>query len=233
MSQHIQAFRAQIPPDNTTSHNSSRQTSSSSSPAVLLLKGQLEQHALHVVDIVQYRAAALQRQAAAASSPSHKTHAATGALQPPQQGAEGTSPGSPQRTLRVLEPVKASPHAAMLQQALVQRSQRVEADKQVLVGAAEWAVRLMEQQVVALEAQGWSNAYLAGKRVEVRASSENDSAIATPSDWLASACVTHHSWMLQQLDQKVARTPEVCGVCAMAATSETHDASVCCYSSCY
>lgn len=158
MSQHTQAFRAQFPLDNTTTTSSSSSRNSSSSPAVLLLKGQLEQHARHVVDIVHYRAGALQREAAAASSTSDTTPCSAAKVVTAvqlQQGAEDNPANS---------------HAAMLQQAQVQRSQHVEADKQALAGAAQRAVQLMAQQVVALEAQGWPNAYLAGKLVEVRAS---------------------------------------------------------------
>jgi hypothetical protein len=203
ISQHIQAFRGQTPLENTPyNSSSSSRHNSSSSPSVLLLKGQLEQHARHVVDIVQYRAAALQREAAAAAASSPPD---TTSITYSTTTWKAPSSGRLQQGVNNSETRPANSHAAMLQQAQAQRSQRVAADNQALVEAAHKAVQLMVQQVLQLEAQGWPNAYLAGKLVEVRAGGkvtqqQGDSATtnATWQDphWLNVLCCKErlHHW---------------------------------------
>ena len=122
--------------------------------AVLMFKGQLEQHAQHVLAAVKHRAAALGFEAQHANATPPTAPAATGTSTAPhdawwhQQGST-------------------SQHTLMLQQAHEQCAERVEGDRKLLGEAAQRAVQLMQLEVAQLQAKGWPNAFLAGRLVEV------------------------------------------------------------------
>jgi hypothetical protein len=122
--------------------------------AVLLFKGQLEQHAQHVLAAVKHRAAALGFEAQHAAATPSTAPAAAGTSTAPHD-AWWHQQGS------------ASQHTVMLQQAHEQCAERVEGDRKLLGEAAQRAVQLMQLEVAKLQAKGWPNAFLSGRLVEV------------------------------------------------------------------